>query len=64
MSRGPWKIKPKVLVTALAEAREAGARLKYYRDGTIEVDFGKPADAAPADDLDRELADWQERHAG
>lgn len=51
MSRGPWKFKPTVLNKALTEARSAGARVKFTRDGSIEIDFRKSEeDGAAATD--------------
>lgn len=48
MSRGPWKFKPTVLDKALTEARSAGARVKFSRDGSIEINFNRSEEGGAA----------------
>ena len=42
-------------------AGESVARIKILKDGSIEIDIGKPTEPA-VDDLDKELQDFAARH--
>lgn len=62
MPRARCTFRQRDLRLAVETARAAGldiARFEIDRDGKIVVVTGKP----PVDDLDRELADFEARHA-
>lgn len=64
MSKGRWKFRRTDLRHALEEARRTGYPVRSFRidkDGGICIDIGEPVSA---NDLDRELAEFEERHAG
>jgi hypothetical protein len=65
MARARCTFKQSDLTRALKGARAAGvevARIKIAKNGTIEIDAGKPQEAAAVDDLDRELTAFEARN--
>jgi hypothetical protein len=68
MSRVPSGFRQQDVTRALKAAVAAGLHVAGFKidpqSGKIEVVTGKPAEvsATPADELDRELADWEAKH--
>ena len=65
MSKGAWKFKPTELKQALLAAVSVGLVVQRYeigKDGRIVVVTACGASAAPVDDLDSELAEFEARH--
>ena len=65
MSRGPAKFTQRDISTAVRAVVAAGcevARVEVDRNGKVVIVTGKPGSAT--DDLDRELSEFEARHAG
>jgi hypothetical protein len=66
MSRTPSTFRQADLAKAVKAVLSAGvdiARVEIDKDGKIVIVAGKAAEVAPADELDRELAEWEAGHA-
>ena len=65
MSRGSQTFKQGDVVKALKAAAIAGLSVRRTvidTDGKITIEYGEPEKSAPANDLDRELAEFEARN--
>jgi len=65
MSRGSQTFKQGDVVKALMAAAIAGLSVRRTvidTDGKITIEYGEPEQSAPANDLDRELAEFEARN--